>query len=41
VGGGVPMREVPMFVLLLEPGAPPAFMLVDELLRELIPGLLG
>jgi hypothetical protein len=33
--------DVPLFVLLLELGAPMAFVLVDELLLELIPGLLG
>jgi hypothetical protein len=33
--------DVPVFVLLLELGAPMAFVLVDELLLELIPGLLG
>ena len=32
--------DVPLFALLLELGAPMAFVLVDELLLELIPGLL-
>jgi len=32
--------DVPVFVLLLELGAPSAFVLVDELLLERIPGLL-
>jgi hypothetical protein len=32
--------DVPLLVLLLELGAPMAFVLVDELLLELIPGLL-
>jgi hypothetical protein len=33
--------DVPLFVLLLELGEPMAFVLVEELLLGLIPGLLG
>jgi len=36
----VPLPEAPLLVLLLELGAPMAFVLVGELLLELIPGLL-